>query len=159
MNKTLLAIVGGVVVLLIVAFAFLLFAEAPEYMSEDSPDGVAHNYLLALHNEDFELAFSYLSKNIMSPPESAFEFERNIKNQSWRFRLNSSTTLAIESSEVRGTNAYVDVLETRFNQGGLLDTSQYSNTFELILALEEEEWKIAGGDAYFAWCWEREDGC
>lgn len=159
MNRTLLAIVIGVVLLLIGTFAFLLLGETPEYLPDDSPDGVAHNYLLALHNEDHEKAYGYLSTDLVSFPESAFEFERNIENQSWRFRIDRSTTLSVESVDIRGNTAYVDVLETRFNQNGLFESSQYSNTFELILTLESGEWKISEGDYYFARCWSDEDGC
>ena len=51
-DKFLIGIIIAVVVLLAVVFGVILSRPAVEYQSEDTPAGVAHNYLLALQDED-----------------------------------------------------------------------------------------------------------
>lgn len=62
-DKTLALIVGGVVLLLIIAFGLVLLRPAPEYRDDVDPDGAAHNYLLALQRADYERAYSYISES------------------------------------------------------------------------------------------------
>ena len=38
-------------------------------------------------------------------------------------------------------------------------SSQYSNTFEMRLQLENGAWKIIASDSYWVWCWDDEEGC
>jgi len=74
-DKFLVGIVVGVVVLVATAFAVALLRPKPTYQLEDTPKGVAHNYLLALQQEDYKRAYGYLSPTIEGYPTSAEAFE------------------------------------------------------------------------------------
>ena len=159
-DKFLTGIVIAVVLLVGAAFAVALLRPKPVYRSEDAPEGVAHNYLLALQQRDYDRAYGYLSPTIDGYPASAQAFATDIQNNSWNFRLDdTSTTLEVDSARITGDQATVTVRETRFNQGGLFESSQYTNTFEMRLRRGEGVWRITGSDAYWAYCWDDKDGC
>jgi len=158
-DKLLLGIVLGVVLLIVIVFSVMLLKPKPSFQSEDTPDGVAHNYLLALQQEDYDRAYSYLSTSLPGYPDNAEAFRQNVADYSWRFRLGQEVTLAIESAETLNSRAVVTVLETRFYQSGAFEGSQRISTFEIDLELDGNQWKIVDSDSYFAWCWDDEDGC
>ena len=158
-DKFLIGIVAGIVLLIVAAFVVTLTRPEPTYQAEDTPEGVAHNYLLALQKEDFERAYGYLSPTLEGYPASAEKFAEHVQDYSWRFRLDVDTTLAVESARVTGNRAVVKVRESRFDGGDLFDSSQSTNVFKMELQLESGEWKIVDADYYFAWCWERDEGC
>jgi len=157
-DKFLIGIVIGIVLLVVAAFVVTLTRPEPTYQAEDTPKGVAHNYLLALQKEDHQRAYGYLSPTLKGYPASAERFAENVEDSSWRFRLDTDTTLAVESARVTGNRAVVEVRESRFRGGDLFDSGQSTTVFEMELQLEDE-WKIADSDYYFAWCWKRDDGC
>ena len=51
--------VGALVVLALVLF--FTRQDKEEYLSDDTPEGVAHNYVLAVLNKDYEKAYGYLA--------------------------------------------------------------------------------------------------
>ena len=51
-DKVLIAIVAGIILLIIVAFVVALAKPEPTYQAEDTPEGVAYNYLLALQRKN-----------------------------------------------------------------------------------------------------------
>jgi hypothetical protein len=158
-DKVLIGIVAGIILLVIVALVVTLTRPEPTYQAEDTPEGVAHNYLLALQIEEYERAYGYLSPTLAGYPASAERFVEHIHDNAWRFRLNTDATLSVESSKITGDNATVYVQESRFWGGDLFDSGQSTYTFDMKLRLEEGQWKIIDSDNYFAWCWDREDGC
>ena len=156
-DKVLIAIVAGIVLLIVVALVVTLIR--PEYQAEDTPEGVAHNYLLALQKEEYGRAYGYLASTLKGYPVSTEEFTENVQDNSWRFRLNTDTTLSVESTKITGSRATVKMRESRFRGGDLFDSDQSTNVFEMELGLEEDAWRIVDSDYYFALCWEREEGC
>ncbi len=97
-DKVLIAIVAGIVLLIVVALVVTLTRPEPIYQAEDTPEGVAHNYLLALQKEEYERAYGYLSPTLEGYPASADRFVEDVEDNSWSFRLNTDTTLAIKST-------------------------------------------------------------
>lgn len=160
-DKFLIGIIIGVVILLAVVFGVILTRSGEEYQAEDTPEGVAHNYLLAMQNEDYTRAYGYLSPNLKGYPESAIEFKRHVERDRWRFRTDSSISLAVESSFFvgDGSMAYVNVRETTFYSRDLFASSQRSMDFEIFLVLEDGQWKIMDSDFYFSSCWTNYPGC
>ncbi|NIM96395.1 MAG: hypothetical protein GTO18_22070 [Anaerolineales bacterium] len=158
-DRFLIAFVIGVVILVVIAFAVTLLRPEPEYQVEDSPEGVAHNYLLALQKEDYERAYSYLSRQLEGYPTSTEDFTEDVQDYSWAFRSGRNSTLTIESVDVADYKADVTVRETQFYGGGIFDSSQSINTFEMFLQMEHGDWKIADSEYYFAYCWTFENGC
>lgn len=158
-DKFLIGIVAGILVLIVVAFIIILTRPEPTYQSEDTPEGIAHNYLLALQNEEYERAHSYLSPTLLHYPRTVEDFIHDVERNSWRFRSNLDTTLSVDSAKIIGNRAVVEVRESSFRGGDLFDTSQSLYNFEMDLQVEEGVWKIVSSDYYFAWCWTRGDGC
>ena len=158
-DKFLIGIVAGIVLLVIVAFVITITRPAPTYQDENTPKGVAHNYLLALQERENARAYGYLSPSLDGYPASEDEFIAAVQNQSWQFRRNQEVTLAVEAADVTGGRAVVTIRESSFRGGGLFDSFQSTSTFEMQLRQEAEGWKIVDAEAYFAWCWKNQSGC
>jgi len=157
-DKLLVGIVVGIVLLVVAAFAVTLARPDPAYLAEDTPAGVAHNYLLALQREELDRAYAYLSPTLDGYPDSVEAFAQGIEDYSWRFRTGVDITLAVESSKITGGRAVVDGREARFSGGDLFDSSQRTTIFEVELRLEDGEWKIVDADYYFSPCWTNSEG-
>lgn len=159
-DKFLIGIIIGVVVLLAVVFGVVLTRPADEYQSEDTPAGIAHNYLLALQNEDYERAYSYLSPNLRGYPASVIEFKHDLENDRWRFRTDSSISLSIQSTALLAENrALVEVREIVYYSGNLFSNSQATIEFDIFLFLEAGKWKVMDADYYFSGCWINTNSC
>ena len=155
-DKILIGIVAGILLLVVVAFVVALAKPKPTYQAEDTPEGVAFNYLFALQQKDYERAYGYLSPTIKGYPRDAEAFADDIRNRSYTFsRLDdSSTTLEVESATVTGTRADVRMRETRFYEGDLFNSNQYTYFFDMTLRQEKDGlWKIVDSDRYWFHCW------
>ena len=159
-DKFLIGIVAGSVLLVIVAFAITLARPEPTYRAEDTPEGVAHNYLLALQQDEVTRAYGYLSPTLAGYPADENAFAKRVADESWTFRRTEDVTLAVDSSKVSGDRATVKVRESRFRGGGgLFDNSQSTSIFDVTLEREGDAWKIVDAEFYFAQCWEFDRGC
>jgi hypothetical protein len=159
-DKFLIGIVAGVVILVVIVLAVaLLRPNQPAYEPDDTAEGVAHNYLLALQLEDYARAYGYLSRTLPGRPADAEAFERNVQSNRWSFDYSYDVSLAIEAVEVVGNRGEIVVRRTVFYRGGLFDSGQSSSTFEMTLRREGDAWKVADSDRYWAACWEWSQGC
>jgi hypothetical protein len=148
-DKLLIGIVAGIVVLVIAAFVITLGRPEPTYQAEDTPQGVAHNYLLALQKRDFERAYGYLSRTLPGYPVSVEMFRADIGS----YGFDENTTLAVESARVTGNRAEVDVRQSYFYREDPFRSSESSWVFKMELQLDGDEWKIVRSDNYFAYQW------
>ena len=158
-DKFLITIVVGVIILAAAAIGVVLMQPEAEYLLDDMPEGVTHNYLLAIQNEDYERAYSYLSQDLLDYPHDVIEFQKDINNYSYWFRQNTSNTIEILTTNIYGNIADVEARESTFYQGELFDSGQRTRNFILKLQLTDDEWKIVDGDYYFVYCWNSDDGC
>lgn len=158
-DKFLIGIVAAIVLLVIVALAVTLSQPKPTYQAEDTPEGVAHNYLMALNREEYDRAYGYLSPDLAGYPVSAERFAEHVQNYSWSFRLDADTTLSIVSVKITGNHGNVKVRESRFRGGYLFESGQSTRLFDLEVKFEDNEWKIVDVDSYFARCWKQREGC
>jgi hypothetical protein len=158
-DKVLLGILAGIALLIILALVMTLTRPVSTYQADDTPEGVAHNYLLALQNEDYDRAYGYLATTLEGYPRSLDKFVENIHGYPYYFRLDQEVSFSIVSAKVTGNNATVKVHLSSFRGGGIFDSGQSSYDFEMSLRREAGRWKIASADSYFASCWQWEQGC
>ena len=158
-DKFLIGIVAGIALLVVIALVITLGKPEATYQPEDTPEGVALNYLLALQKEAYEKAYGYLSPELKGYPASVEVFVEDIQDHSWAFRLNYKTTISFISVKTIGNQATVTVKETRFRDGGLFESSQYVQNFDMELERVGGAWKIVDADYFFTNCWDKPAGC
>ena len=157
----LLGIAGSAILLVTVALVIAVTTPDPTYESEDTPAGVAHNYLFALRHDDLERAYFYIYPSIKNYPVSSSEFTELAMHNRWILDKDrdGNATLHVESSTIKGDFATVYVREARFFSEGLFNNGQDIHTFRMQLRLTEGEWKLPDSDSYWLHCMHDEDGC
>ncbi|MBT3337181.1 MAG: hypothetical protein HN855_04175 [Anaerolineae bacterium] len=156
-DKLLIGIVSGIIILVVVALVITMNRPEPTYMADDMPEGVVHNYLLALQKEEYLRAYGYLSPTVYNYPASTYIFELTVRGNSYRFRLERDIDVSVGDAAISGKFATVKVTESRFYGGDLFDSGQRISTFNMELQLEGDHWKIVDSYHYFASCWTDED--
>ena len=162
-TKFLFAIAAGVVILVaaLLILALLCFGHSP-YQAEDTPEGVAHNYLAALQRQDYERARSYLSTTLDGYPVNVEQFAADVEqfmitdidrppyDPNW---YKDEVSLIVESARVEGDDAWAIVRRTRIGSGDLFDSGQGSYTFSMGLRREDGDWKLLWAEWYWSDCW------
>ncbi|NJN54536.1 MAG: hypothetical protein HC804_07150 [Anaerolineae bacterium] len=152
-NKFLFGIVFGIVLLVIVAFSMVLLRPEPTYQDDSTPDGAAHNYLLALQQGDYERVYQYLPTAYKYPVD-ADDLADDVRQNSWLFETGGDHTLAIDSVDQKSQNdATITVRKTTFYTDGLWGSHEDSHTFTMELTREGGEWKVNDADLYWSNCW------
>jgi DNA-binding protein Fis len=136
-DKFLIGIVVGVVLLVVVAVVIILTRTGvEEYVADDTPAGVVHNYFLALERNDFERAYGYLSDELEAKP-NLDEFIRQMNYN------RSEAALKIGESTITDNRARVEVAITIYSGGGPFSSNSYTNRETANLKLSPEgEWKL-----------------
>jgi len=155
-TKFLFAIAVGVVILVaaLLISAVLRF-KTSGYQAEATPEGVVHNYLLALRLKDYERARSYLLTTLPGYPADLDQFVADVDRLAADvnrppydvnfYRVDVS--LVVESVQVNGDDAWTEVRRTK------LDGGQGSDTFSVALRREGGAWKISWAELYWSDCW------
>ncbi|MCL4263436.1 MAG: hypothetical protein KJ069_09480 [Anaerolineae bacterium] len=152
-NKFLFGIVFGVVLLVIVAFSVVLLRPEPTYQDDSTPEGAAHNYLLALQQGDFERAYQYLPTTFKYPTD-ADNLADDARQNSWLFETGGDYALAVDSVKQQNEEeAIVTIRKTTFYNDGLFGSRELSQTFTMHLTPEAGEWKVSEADMYWSNCW------
>jgi len=156
-DRTLVAIVGGILLLVVVAFVITLTRPKPGYLPEDTPEGVAQNYLLALLERNYARAYGYLSPMLGGYPQTVEQFEYDLDAYTWNCRVlaedSSGVTVSLQSVNTYPASTVVEMLLSEFRVGGVLDSSEYTYTREITLRSVGEKWKIIDSAICFANCW------
>jgi hypothetical protein len=125
--------IGALVVVALVVF--LLKDSGNEYRSEDTPDAVVHNYILAVTNRDYEKAYSYLA-DLPGQPSST-KFEEALSNmRSWSADYGAT----VGEAKIRGTSATVDLNIISGYDGPFGSRRSSEETARLIS--QDGKWKI-----------------
>lgn len=125
-DKFLIGIVAGIIVLVIAAVVAVLLRspENEEYVADDTPEGVVHNYFLAIQRKDYEKAHSYLSDAIESKPDLD-KFIRDIG-----YNSDTRASLQIGETQLGDVHSQVEVsITTYYGPGGFLDFGFDSNSY------------------------------
>lgn len=140
-DKFLISIVVGIVVLIVVALTVVLL-RAPgneTYLPDDSPEGVVHNYFLALQKDEYEKAYGYLADEVQSKVDLD-KFIRDVDN----FQADSQAALQIGEVSTGESRVQVDVSITTYNPGGLFDSNTYTQHQTALLkpGADDSEWRL-----------------
>jgi hypothetical protein len=135
-DRFLIGILIGIVVLVVVSLAlFFMRKDSESYVVEDTPEGVVHNYVVAVHKSDFEKAYGFLSDSENKPTYEVFRkaFVTNMVSP-------RNVGLEIGSADVRGDNATVS-LSTIYNAGDPF-SSGYRNQDVALLVKQDGQWRL-----------------
>lgn len=135
-DRFLLGILAGIAVLVLVALiVFFVRPDRLDYAEADTPDGVFHNYIVALHLKDYEKAYSYLAEA---------EYKPTLDEFSQAFLLNhvtpSSAGVEVVSAQISGENASVQV--SLLHNPSDPFSSGYRGSDYASLVRQDGQWKI-----------------
>lgn len=136
-DRFLISILIGVGILAVLAIVRVLTYSPPkmDYGEETTPQGVVHNYLVALYRGEYEKAYSYLADKEQKPSLEAF------RRSFLMGMIDTKNTMAqVGKAEIIGKEARVEV--------NILYTSSdpfsgsYNNIQYAFLIHQDEAWKI-----------------
>jgi len=145
-DKFLLGILAGIGALAVIALVlFFTRQDRRDYLSEDTPEGVVHNYALAVLNKDYEKAYGYLADLKYKPTYE--EFRQSFLNG----MVNPDNTgVDVGRSTITGDEAWVDIT---IYYGYSDPFSSRIGTPERALLVEQNgDWKISSMPYNF-WDW------
>ena len=144
-DKFLTGILIGIGFLVIAALiVFFTRQDKQTYISDTTPDGVVHNYVLALLNKDYQKAYSYLADLDKKPTFDAFRKP---------FATGSLSPLQagikIGKVDVTGEDATVEI-SMIYSANDPFSTG-YNNVGSAQLVMQNGMWKISNMPAYTLW--------
>lgn len=150
-DKFLTGILVGIGALIVLALAlFFTRQDGRDYLSDDSPEGVTHNYALAVLNKDYEKAYAYLADLKYKPTYE--EFRQSFLNG----MVNPGDTgLDVGRAEIHGDEAIVEVTTYYSYSDPFSTRTGYEET--AILVNQNGAWKVSrmpGG--FWDWNWYQE---
>lgn len=135
-DRFLVGILVGIGALVIIALAlFFTRQDQQEYIADDAPEGVVHNYALALYRDDYEKAYGYLAEADNKPTYN--DFRQAFFN---RYVDPNNAGLELGEVEIVGEEAYVTVFLI-YNSSDPF-SSGYRNTEAAHLEKQNGEWKL-----------------
>ncbi len=136
-DRFLTGILIGIGALILLALGlFFMRKDTKEYVVADSPTAVVYNYVLAITNKDYEMAYTYLAEKENKPTYD--QFRQSFFNGS----VNSDNVgVDVGEAEVDGNDALVDLTLVYSSNDPF--SGGYSNTDRAQLVKQNGEWKIA----------------
>lgn len=134
-DRFLLGILVFIVVLVVAALALYFSGSSDQdYVAEDSPEAIVHNYALALTNGDYVKAYGYLADGKDKPTAAEFSrfFSQFDPMQNAGLRI-GTTDLIDDEAVVRTTVVW--------GSSGPFDGG-YNSEESALLVLQEGAWKI-----------------
>ena len=135
-DKFLTGILIGIGALILLALGlFFLRQDKRDYVAETSPDGVVHNYVLAVLNKDYQKAYGYLADLDNKPTYE--EFRQSFFNGG----VNPGDVgMEVGSVEINGAEAVVSLSVYYSNSDPF--SSRYANEDRALLVDQNGEWKL-----------------
>jgi hypothetical protein len=149
-DRFLTGILIGIAVLVAIALAlYFVRREEAVYQSEDTPAGVVHNFVLALHNGEYEKAHSYLAETSHKPRLAAFR--QPFISRQLDIRANS---LQIGETDLNGEEAIVAVTIVHASNNPFENV--YHTPESVTLVQQDGQWRISALPyPYWYWEWEQ----
>ncbi len=130
-------ILVGIAAITVIAIAvYFLRQDRSQYLPEDTPAGVVNNFVLALYQQDYQKAYTYLAELENKPDIQQFR-------QSF---LSYGAEISNVSSQVGETSINVDsatVYLIIIRQAGGLFSEPYRDSQPAQLLLQAGKWKIS----------------
>ncbi|MBT3188870.1 MAG: DUF4878 domain-containing protein [Anaerolineae bacterium] len=148
-----LTVILIVITLLVVASVsmFFLRQDSAVYLPEDTPEGIVHNYILAIQDGDYERAYDYLADKENKPTFDEFE-EFFLFDQYG----NNNTGLQIGETIITTNTASVEITVVE-GSGGRIFFDGYNYVENARLVKENGKWKLTQVPySYWAWEWYEE---
>ncbi len=148
-DRFLLAILGAIGLLVVVAVGLFFTQRVPQdYVPDDIPLGVVHNYVLALEKGDYQRAYGYLQDTDKKP-----DFERFRTDFLTRQLDPKNTALQIGESQQSEKVAVVELVVIRGGRGPFGDVYRES-TNALLVQDTAGKWVITSLPyPYWGWDW------
>lgn len=148
-DRFLLGILLFIVILVIAAVVlFFVRQDSQTYVPDDSPDGVLHNYALALQNRDFERAYGYLAEQENKPDYTTFRqafLSRQLDLSNNALRVGEVTNQ--DDSEAMASVTILYASSGPFSEG-------WDTTETATLVKQQGSWKITYMPyPYWGWDW------
>ncbi len=144
-DRFLTGILIGIGVLIVAALiVFFTRQSQPSYSGQNSPDGVVHDYVLAILNKDYPKAYGYLADLDNKPTLAQFRQAFAVG------RLNvGEAGIKVGKASVTGEDAAVEV--SMVYAAGDPFSSGYSNVGTAQLVRQSGVWKISSMPTYNIW--------
>ncbi len=144
-DRFLTAILVGIVVLIAAALiVFFTRQDQVSYQPEQAPEGVVHNYVLAILNKDYEKAYGYLAELDHKPTLAEFRQAFAVG------RLTPGNNgVKIGSATITGDSASVEV-STVYTPGDPFSAGS-ENLGSAQLLRQNGAWKISSMPTYNFW--------
>ncbi|MBL8091924.1 MAG: DUF4878 domain-containing protein [Anaerolineales bacterium] len=136
-DKFLTGILIGIGALIVLALVlFFTRQDKRDYVSDSTPEGVVHNYVLAILNKDYEKAYGYLADLDNKPTELQFR-------QSFLNGMVTPENAGVEVGKVEtiGNEAYVSL--TIYYSYNDPFSSRYGSTDRANLVKQNGAWKLS----------------
>ncbi len=144
-DRFLTGILVGIGVLVLLALVvFFSRRDGQSYMADDTPEGVVHNYVLAILNKDYEKAYGYLADLKNKPTFESFRrpfLSGSINPQ--------NTAVDVGTSEVSGDDASVEVAQIYPSSDPF--STGYRDVQHALLVKQNGAWKLSSMPAYNFW--------
>lgn len=135
-DRFLLAILGGIVGLVVIALALFFFRQGKQvYAPDDTPANIIHNYILALQKGDYQRAYRYLAEQDGKPTYT--EFRDGFANRELEL---AGTAVQFSQADINGDEASLSV--TMLRSGGGPFNEPYRDVQPASLARQQGAWKI-----------------
>lgn len=135
-DKFLTGILIGIGALILLALGlFFLRQDKRDYMADTSPDGVAHNYVLAVFNKDYQKAYGYLADLENKPTYEEFRqsFFNGMVNP-------ADVGVDVGSVEINKSEAVVNLSVYYSNSDPF--SSRYASEDRALLTQQQGQWKL-----------------
>lgn len=144
-DRFLMGILIGIGVLIVAALVvFFTRQNQAAYVAENTPDGVVHNYVLAILNKDYQRAYGYLADLDNKPTMAQFRQAFAVG------RLNPAQNgIKIGKASITGEDASVEVDMVYAPSDPF--SSGYNNIGTAQLVRQNGAWKISAMPAYNLW--------
>lgn len=140
--------IGALVVLALVLF--FTRQDKRDYLPEDTPEGVAHNYALAVLNKDYQKAYNYLADLKYKPTYEEFRqsFLNGMVNP-------DGTGLDVGEATITGDEAVVDL--TIYYAYSDPFSSRSGVSERALLVKQKDGWKVSSMPyTFWDWNWYQE---